>query len=35
LDDIGDYHIDFLKSPVAPDDLIAFFKERIGEIALA
>jgi hypothetical protein len=35
LDDIDDYQIDFLKTPVAPGDLVAVFKVRIRELPLA
>ncbi len=35
VDDIQDYHIDFLKAPVTPANITAFFRERIGELSLA
>ncbi|HEY4360368.1 MAG TPA: nucleotidyl transferase AbiEii/AbiGii toxin family protein [Bryobacteraceae bacterium] len=35
MDDVRDYQIDFLISPVAPEGITAFFKEKIRELSLA
>jgi len=35
MDDVLDYHIDFLKTPVTPAEITAFFRERISELSLA
>jgi len=34
LDDIQDYQVDFLKAPVVPEDITAFFKEKIRALPL-
>jgi predicted nucleotidyltransferase component of viral defense system len=34
MDDIQDYHVDFLKPPVKAEDITAFFRERISELSL-
>jgi len=34
MDDVHDYHIDFLKAPVAAADITAFFQGRIRELSL-
>jgi hypothetical protein len=34
MDDIRDYQIDFLKLPVAPEGVLAFFREEIAELQL-
>jgi len=35
MDDVRDYNIDFLKTPVSPSGITAFFKDRIRELPLA
>jgi hypothetical protein len=35
MDDVHDHHIDFLKLPVAPEGITAFFREKIQELPLA
>jgi hypothetical protein len=35
LDDVRDYQLDFLKAPVVPEDITAFFKEKIRALPLA
>jgi hypothetical protein len=35
LDDVRDYQVDFLKAPVSPEDITAFFRDRIQELPLA
>jgi hypothetical protein len=34
LDDVRDYQIDFLRAPVTPDNITAFFRDRIRELPL-
>jgi hypothetical protein len=35
MDDVHDHHIDFLKFPVTPEGITAFFKEKIKELPFA
>jgi hypothetical protein len=35
MDDVQDYTIDFLKVPVAPEGITAFFRDKIRELPLA
>jgi predicted nucleotidyltransferase component of viral defense system len=35
LDDVRDYQVEFLKAPVGPKDITAFFKDEIQELPLA
>jgi predicted nucleotidyltransferase component of viral defense system len=35
MDDVRDYRIDFLKLPVTPEGITAFFRDRIRELPLA
>lgn len=34
MDDVRDYNVDFLKVPVAPDGITAFFRDKIRELPL-
>lgn len=35
MDDVHDRHIDFLKFPVTPEGITAFFRQKIRELPLA